>query len=131
MVRRPPAGAPDPLELVDEPLECLLPRGRPGVIGVIEKDRTDDGRDDISRSLLGVCVPRVPRECRLASLLCRVRLVTLVAIGVIVMPAGVPELSDDRLEPMLLDLRDDTDGRFRRMTGEGALTEFLLIEPTV
>lgn len=63
------AGVAEPPELADELFEWRLTLG-PGVMGVMVKERTEDGRDDRSRSLVGV---RVPRERRLASLRCRDR----------------------------------------------------------
>ncbi len=49
----------EPPELVDEPLECRFLDRASGVIGVIVKDRTDEGRGEKSpRSLTGVLVPR-------------------------------------------------------------------------
>jgi hypothetical protein len=79
-------------------------------MGVMVNERTEEGRDDMSLSLVGV---RVPYDLRLASLRWRDR--TLVAMmGGRTMLGWLIELREDRRDPTLLDRLDETLGRFGR-----------------
>lgn len=82
-------------------------------MGVIENERTELGREDISPlSLVGVLVPN---DLLLASLRCLESIVALLELDVVKPRPAIGlliEFTDDLLDPRLEDLLDETDGRF-------------------